>query len=279
MAAFQEILDVLPARYRTLDVSNVQELRLRAGQSPAVVENGAERRLAGLVRQEELSEILQRATQQSAYACTQSLRQGFVTLPGGHRIGVCGSAVVKNGELAGYQALSSLCIRFARDVRMDSAQLLPNLTDSCLILGAPGAGKTTLLRACIRALSESGQRVSVCDDRGEISAMTQGKAQFDLGPQTDILTGISKDEGMLLLLRAMNPMWIAADEITARRDLAAMETISYCGVRLLATAHAKDERELRLRPLYRELLTLGMFRRMFVLLPDRQFRCVEVKNE
>ena len=239
----------------------------------------AERRLAGLVRQEELSEILQRATQQSAYACTQSLRQGFVTLPGGHRIGVCGSAVVKNGELAGYQALSSLCIRFARDVRMDSARLLPNLTDSCLILGAPGAGKTTLLRACIRALSESGQRVSVCDDRGEISAMTQGKAQFDLGPQTDILTGLSKDEGMLLLLRAMNPMWIAADEITARRDLAAMETISYCGVRLLATAHAKDERELRLRPLYRELLTLGMFRRMFVLLPDRQFRCVEVKNE
>lgn len=136
----------------------------RAGQSPAVVENGTERRLAGLVRQEELSEILQRATQQSAYACTQSLRQGFVTLPGGHRIGVCGSAVVKNGELAGYQALSSLCIRFARDVRMDSARLLPNLTDSCLILGAPGAGKTTLLRACIRALSESGQRVSVCDD-------------------------------------------------------------------------------------------------------------------
>ena len=143
MAAFQEILDVLPARYRTLDVSNVQELRLRAGQSPAVVENGAERRLAGLVRQEELSEILQRATQQSAYACTQSLRQGFVTLPGGHRIGVCGSAVVKNGELAGYQELSSLCIRFARDVRMDSARLLPNLTDSCLILGAPGSGKTT----------------------------------------------------------------------------------------------------------------------------------------
>ena len=147
------------------------------------------------------------------------------------------------------------------------------------LIGINGTGKTTLLRACIRALSESGQRVSVCDDRGEISAMTQGTAQFDLGPQTDILTGLSKDEGMLLLLRAMNPMWIAADEITARRDLAAMETISYCGVRLLATAHAKDERELRLRPLYRELLTLGMFRRMFVLLPDRQFRCVEVKNE
>ena len=156
-AAFQEILDVLPARYRTLDVSNAQELRLRAGQSPAVVENGAERRLAGLVRQEELSEILQRATQQSAYACTQSLRQGFVTLPGGHRIGVCGSAVVKNGELAGYQALSSLCIRFARDVRMDSARLLPNLTDSCLILGAPRERR----RCCARASGRCRKAVSV----------------------------------------------------------------------------------------------------------------------
>ena len=271
MAAFQEILDVLPARYRTQDVSNVKELRLRAGQSPAVVENGAERRLAGLVRQEELSEILQRATQQSAYACTQSLRQGFVTLPGGHRIGVCGSVVTRNGEMTGFRTVSSLCIRFARDIRLDETALLPSLTESCLILGAPGAGKTTLLRACIRALSNSGERMCVCDDRGEISAMTDEGAQFDLGPQTDVLTGVSKSEGMMLLLRAMSPTWIAADEITARRDLDAMEQISYCGVRLLATAHAKDLQELRARPLYRELLSLEIFKRFLVLQPDRQF--------
>ena len=75
----------------------------------------------------------------------------------------------------------------------------------------------------------------------------------------------------MLLLRAMSPTWIAADEITARQDLTAMEQISYCGVRLLATAHAKDVRELSARPLYRELLTLGIFRRYLVLRPDRQF--------
>ena len=137
--------------------------------------------------------------------------------------------------------------------------------------GPNGGGKTTLLRACIRALSNSGERVCVCDDRGEISAMTDEGAQFDLGPQTDVLTGVSKSEGMMLLLRAMSPTWIAADEITARRDLEAMEQISYCGVRLLATAHAKDLQELRARPLYRELLSLEIFKLFLVLQPDRQF--------
>lgn len=111
----------------------------------------------------------------------------------------------------------------------------------------------------------------VCDDRGEISAMTDEGAQFDLGAADGCSDRVSKSEGMMLLLRAMSPTWIAADEITARRDLEAMEQISYCGVRLLATAHAKDLQELRARPLYRELLSLEIFKRFLVLQPDRQF--------
>ena len=172
MAAFQEILDVLPGRLQTLDFSDVQELRLRVGQAPAVLENGREQRLFGLVRPGELDGILQRATSYSAHACQDALRQGYVTLPGGHRVGVCGIVVTRNGEMTGFRTVSSLCIRFARDIRLDETALLPSLTESCLILGAPGAGKTTLLRACIRALSNSGERMCVCDDRGEISAMT-----------------------------------------------------------------------------------------------------------
>ena len=156
MAAFQEILDVLPGRLQTLDFSDVQELRLRVGQAPAVLENGRERRLSGLVCPGELDGILQRATSYSVHACQDALRQGYVTLPGGHRIGVCGSVVTRNGEMTGFRTVSSLCIRFARDIRLDETALLPSLTESCLILGAPGAGKTTLLRACIRALSNSG---------------------------------------------------------------------------------------------------------------------------
>ena len=114
MAAFQEILDVLPGRLQTLDFSDVQELRLRVGQAPAVLENGRERRLSGLVRPGELDGILQRATSYSAHACQDALRQGYVTLPGGHRIGVCGGVVTRNGEMTGFRTVSSLCVRLLR---------------------------------------------------------------------------------------------------------------------------------------------------------------------
>ena len=274
MEAFEAVRSVLPPRYRGLDFSKVCELRLRAGQAPAIVIAQQERRLAGLVRPDELSEILRRATGNSLYACADALRQGFVTLSGGHRVGVCGEAVQKDGQMAGFSAVSSVCIRLARDVRLDEKLFLPHLSGSSLILGPPGSGKTTLLRACIRALSQSGQRVCVSDERGEIAAMREGRPQFDLGPQTDVLSNLSKAEGMMLLLRAMGPQWIAADEITAQCDIVAMEQISYCGVKLLATAHAGSIEELHARPLYRSLLSLEIFKTAFVLRPDRSF-CVE----
>ena len=274
MEAFEAVYGVLPPRFRELDLSQVSELRLRAGQAPAVLIEQQERRLAGLVRPDELSEILRRATGNSLYACMDALRQGFVTLPGGHRVGVCGEAVQKGGAMAGFSAVSSVCIRLARDVRLDENRILPHLSGSSLLLGPPGSGKTTLLRACIRALSQSGQRVCVSDERGEIAAMREGRPQFDLGPQTDVLSNLSKAEGMMLLLRAMDPQWIAADEITAQCDIAAMEQISYCGVKLLTTAHAGSIEELHARPLYRSLLSLEIFKTAFVLRPDRSF-CVE----
>ena len=277
MDAFKPVLDVLPGRFKSLDLSNVSELRLRAGQAPALLSGCTERKLSGLVRPEELEEILHRATRNSAYACMDTLRQGFVTLPGGHRIGVCGEAVVKNGMMTGFSAVSSLCIRLARDVRLEEEALLPHLTGSRLIIGPPGSGKTTLLRACIRALSRAGNRVCAADERGEIASVYGGTPQFDLGPQTDVLSGTDKAAGMMLLLRTMDPQWIAADEITARQDIAAMEQISYCGVKLLATAHAEGPDELYARPLYRELLALGLFRRAFFLKPDRSFEVREVQ--
>lgn len=276
MEAFAGVLDVLPPRLRGLDLSKVSELRLRAGQAPALLVEGKEQRLSGLVRQDELSEILRRATGNSLYACMDALRQGFVTLPGGHRVGVCGEAVQKGGAMAGFSAVSSLCIRLARDIRVDEKLLLPHLSSSSLILGPPGSGKTTLLRACVRALSQSEQRVCVSDERGEIAAMCGGAAQFDLGPQTDVLSNLNKASGMMLLLRAMDPQWIAADEITAQCDIAAMEQISYCGVKLLATAHAQSISELHARPLYRALLSLEIFKTAFVLQPDRSFTVEEV---
>lgn len=271
MENYRGLLDVLPARYQALDFAKISELRLRLGKPPAVTLGGQERRLSGQVRAQELEEILQRATGRSAYACMQTLRQGFVTLPGGHRIGVCGSAVEKDGQMTGFSAISSLCIRVAHDVYIAPEGLLAHLRDSALIIGAPGCGKTTLLRACIRALSGAGNNVCVADARGELAGAWRGTAQFDLGVQTDVLTGTEKSEGMLLLLRVMSPAWIAVDEITAERDVCAMEQISYCGVKLLATAHAADLAELSRRPLYRRLCALAIFQKIFILDADRHF--------
>lgn len=256
----QDILPVLPARLhaplRHLEHLRPEDIRLRAGQPPGVYAAGHETPLAAApVTWQELEQVLMAATDHSYYAAAEQLAEGFVTLPGGHRVGVCGTLAVRGGSAVSVRNISSVCIRLARDVPC----AVPELTRSTLLLGAPGSGKTTLLRACIRALSRRGQRVCVADERGEIAACVNGQPQMDVGPCTDVLTGGKKAQSMMMLLRAMRPDWIAVDEITAPEDLNAIRQCSYCGVRLLATAHSERLEELARRPLYRELLALGVF--------------------
>lgn len=275
----QALMEVLPQELRTalgyLEQDRLEELRLRAGFAPTVTVGGRERPLPGVcgaVDARMLEDILAAATGHSCYSAEQSLREGFVTLPGGHRIGVCGTAAVQDGTIRALREISSLCIRIAGERRQAPAELLRWLDGPVLILGPPGSGKTTLLRECVRRLSESGSRVSVVDARGEIAACRAGVPQLDVGAHTDVLTGSGKAEGIMLLLRGMNPQWIAVDEITAPEDIAAMEQASYCGVKLLATAHASAPDELQKRPLYRRLCALELFERLLILTPDKRVR-------
>ena len=203
-------------------------------------------------------------------------RCGFVTLPGGHRLGICGTAVVQNGTITALREPSSLNLRIARQPDGIADRLRDALwarPQSVLLCGAPGSGKTTLLRDLIRQLSDRfGWRICVVDERLELAACASGVPQFHLGAHTDVLSGAPKAAGIELLLRTMNPEWIAVDEITAEADIAAIRRASYCGVRFLATAHAADRRELESRPLYRALLQDGFFRMAAFLLPDRSVR-------
>ena len=256
----QDVLPVLPARLhaplRRAADKRPEDIRLRAGQPPSVYAAGRETALdPAPVTWQELERILMAATDYSCYAAADRLSEGYVTLPGGHRIGVCGTLAVRGGSIVSVRDVSSLCIRLARDIPCE----VPELNSSALLLGAPGSGKTTLLRACIRALSRRGARVCVADDRGELAACVSGQPQLDVGPCTDVLTGGKKAQSMMMLLRAMRPDWIAVDEITAPEDLDAIRQCSYCGVRLLATAHAESPDELARRPLYRALTELGVF--------------------
>ena len=257
---------LLPGDYRQAlrpGVDGAEEVRLRCGRLPTLLCDGREHPFCErLCRQEDLLFVLERASGASLHTVEDELRSGFLSAQG-LRIGVCGRMLP--GERRGFQSFSSLAIRIPRECRGIGKELLPALRENAaggtLILSSPGGGKTTLLREMIRRLSDGGVRVGVVDERFELSAAEDGSPGFDLGCRSDILTGVSKSEGALILLRSLNPQLVAMDEITRREDLEAVIELAGCGVGILATAHASDPGRMRLRPLYRELLETGIFQR------------------
>lgn len=284
---YEQAAELLPRRLKNValelgaeDKAAAEEFRLRAGRPVSAVLPEGERDLGGgrpeaVVQSGDLNLTLDIATQLSAYSSLESLRSGYVTVSGGFRIGVCGTAVVRDREVGNIKNVSSLAVRISRERKGISGPVLRELTEggefqNTLILSPPGAGKTTLLRDMIRSLSDGFSplpplRVAVADERGEIAVCQGGCPQMDVGGHTDVLDACPKAAGMLMLLRAMNPQLLAADEITAPEDVRALEAAANCGVLLLATAHAGGVADLLTRPVYRSLLSLGIFRRAVVI--------------
>lgn len=256
------------------DRESVEELRVREGRPLALVSAGKERTpeewKLRRVTSRDIGWILEAAGQGSIHTILPQLRQGYVAVEGGNRIGVCGSVVVKDGEVTNFRRISSLAVRFSREITGIAKPLLSKLTEngrlqSTLILSPPGGGKTTLLRDLIRCISDgegiSPLRVGVADERGEICGMAAGAPQKNVGTRTDIVDGCPRAPALLMLLRGMNPQVLAMDEITETRDLTAAVEAAGCGVVLLATAHGAEPKEIKLRPVYRDLLQEGIFRR------------------
>lgn len=261
----------LPPGERT----SLEELRLRAGFPMAAAAGGREwvpspwRDLT--LTEGDLRRVVETAGGGSVHAILDQLRAGYITAPGGVRLGICGEGAVEDGALRSFRTVTSLAIRIPRAVSGAARPLIPRLLEdgrllSTLILSPPGVGKTTLLRDLIRCLSRGEGipplRVGVADERGELGA---GDLRPFLGPRTDVLENVPKAAALLMLLRGMAPQVLAADEITAPEDIRAMEMAAGCGAVLLATAHGAGLDDLRRRPLYRDLLAEGIFRR-FVLL-------------
>lgn len=227
-----------------------------------------ERSLEAIVTSEELETLCDIAAEFSRYASMETLRQGFLPVRGGFRVGLCGSAVMKDGAVTNLKQISSAVIRISREQRGIAREIAPKLFRdgrfrSTLLLSPPGGGKTTLLRDLVRQLSCGDgippQRITLVDERGEVAVMYRGQPQMDVGPRTDVLDGCPKALAIPMALRAMNPQIIAVDEITVREDLQAMTQAAGCGVALLATIHAADAAELEQKPLYRELLANRVF--------------------
>lgn len=277
MHDFSLAAGLLPAELRACALAlpdsirrRAEELRLRTGYPPTVVLPEGERAIPGrAVSGHDLECVLTAATGASVHTASDSIRNGYVTARGGVRLGLCGTASVQDGEICGIRRLTSVCIRIPRQCRGCADAVYAALTEDgftdTLLVSPPGGGKTTLLRELVRRLSESGYRVALADERGEVAGVCGGAPRFDVGAHTDVLTGAPKGTGALLLLRAMSPQVLAMDEITAAEDLRAARFAANCGVRLLATAHAGDLDELRQRPAYRTLLREKIFRRAVII--------------
>ena len=254
-AQFDRAAALLPERLRGealyLDAESkaqAEELRLRCGLG-ACVRTGSRRiPLRAAVDREVIDETLERASGSSLHTVQESMRAGYLTASGGFRIGLGGTAVLKNGELYGFRQVSSLNIRIPRAWRCVTPELQARLSGkSVLILSPPGGGKTTLLRELVRLWSLDGDNVALIDERGELAALHNGAPQFDVGPNTDVLDQCPKAAALSLALRVLSPQVIAMDELGGAADAAALRQAADCGARLLASVHAAGLRELKVR--------------------------------
>lgn len=233
--------------------NTAEEIRLRSGRQICVMCGGKPFLINTVTEQYDIAATVKMLCNSSVYAHTNELNNGYISLNGGHRAGVVGN--FSGGNLYEF---SSVNIRIAREIFGAAVSLMENLTPGgVLIAGPPGSGKTTVLRDLIRLLSYRNFKVSVVDTRGEISAFSGGNIYNDLGPNTDVLFGISKERGIEISLRTMSPKYIAFDEIGTRAELNRVFDSVNGGAAVLTTAHIGKKDELMSRQITRRLILSG----------------------
>jgi stage III sporulation protein AA len=270
-----------------LDFERLQEIRLRVGKPLAIRYGGEEYFLSEdgsygsqpeqgwHVTRKELQETLEFVGKYSLYAYEEELRQGYLTLPGGHRVGVAGKAVLEGERVKWISCISCMNVRLSHQIRGCADAVLPWLYEESgvhhtLIISPPRCGKTTLLRDMVRQISNGsrglrGYTVGIVDERSEIGGCYQGVPANDVGIRTDIMDACPKAEGILMMVRSMAPEVIAVDEIGRNEDIHAIETALYSGCRLLATVHGNSLEDIRSKPLFHRLMEEEVFERYVVL--------------
>lgn len=266
---------ILPVKLRSIlenswmDWNNLREIRmcsnqpvfLMIGQEEMVVDRvlgiSSSTHLPYIISSEDIQECMAYICQYSLYAYEDQIQKGFITIRGGHRVGMSGQVVIKDGKVHTMYPVSALNIRVAHSVKGCAESLFPylwenNIPCDTLIVSPPGFGKTTLIRDLIRLFSDGyggkkGQRVSLIDERSEIAACYQGIAQNDVGKRTDIMDHCPKSIGVEMMVRSMSPRLIAFDELGDSKDMDAVGYATQSGCRVLTTMHGNDWKDIKKR--------------------------------
>lgn len=291
----EEVLYMFPESMRgrwmkaARQADRLQEIRLRVNMpSTVLIDNrewfvDAEGNLMDMPpcgadnKPEELESVLKHLCQYSIYAFADEIRQGFLTIQGGHRIGLSGQVILEgDNRIRNLKYIRYLNIRIAHEIKGVSEHVLPYIYGkngevlNTLLISPPGCGKTTMLRDIIRNISNgtiygSGVNVSVVDERSEIAGSYLGIAQNDVGIRTDVLDGCPKREGMMMLIRAMAPQVLAVDELGSEEDIQALRMASGCGCKLVATVHGETLKEIENKKYMHNVIENRLFDRYLVL--------------
>lgn len=220
----------------------LQEIRIYKNREVQIFAGNKRFQLSGVIKGNEMHQILNSLMKFSYYAYEEDLAKGFITIDGGHRVGICGKAVIEKGKVTLLREISSFNIRCAREVIGCSDSLMQHILSenkihNTLLVSPPACGKTTMLRDIARNLGQRDYKVAICDERSEIAGMHSGISSYQFGIMTDILDGCPKAEGMMMLIRSMSPDVIIADEIGKPEDMKAIENCSHAGVSVITSAH------------------------------------------
>lgn len=280
-------------KLRNIDFTNLEEIRIRNNRPIFLKIGQSEQQVNYIINTNDVLEILQKICDNSIYTYQNQICNGYITIKGGHRIGITGNIVIKDGQVTNISHIYSLNFRIARQVIDCSNKILESVLDlknntvfNTIIISPPGRGKTTILRDLIRKISDgipeisfNGINVGVVDERGEIAAMYKGIPQNDIGRRTDILDNIPKDIGMKMLIRSMNPKVIVADEIGSTKDIEAIKYAICSGVKGVFTAHGNGLKDIINNPILNELYITDGIERVLAIDENRNVHLEYEKSE
>lgn len=251
------------------EIETLEEIRIRVSKPIILKLANKEIIVEYIVTTQDILEIVEKITENSMYSYQQQICSGYITLKGGHRVGISGNVVMEENKVINVNYIYSLNFRIARQIigvaeKVINEVLKNDEVSNTLIISKPGAGKTTILRDLIRIISKT-KTVGVVDERGEIAAMYKNEPQNDLGIKVDILSNISKSLGIKMLVRSMAPDVIVADEIGTKEDIEAIKYAVTSGVKGIFTAHANNIEDIKKSPILKELLDLNLIDKIIIL--------------